>query len=508
MSKEESRKISSTKNFITTIIPFFFIAILGFWRVSAFIENLGEEIYAVNQIFYQIFAYLSLAEAGIGAVVVQKYYKLLIDKNKEEINNVYSASKIFLNRISILMLVIGFVFSFGLKLLTNNTLSLGYMQVLLMLFLCRNLVDYFVFSPRFVIQADQKSYKINYLVNFIRIGEIALEIFLLYMKIDYAIILVFTIILRVILNYIINKKILNEYTWLKKVKNPDMSVLSGTKNMLAYRLANIVYSNTDILVISSVLTPLSVTIYASYNYIIKFMADIMSVIVQAVTPGLGNVIHAEDKKESKKILEELNSAFFLFAMFSSVCIAGLIDKFIVLWVGEDKLIGSITLLVMIIILYHTIAKKIIVSVAEIKGWFKESRNIAIAESCINLVLSILLVKPLGIAGVLLATLIATVFTNFWFYPKYVYKKLYNESCIKYHMKYLLYLAITLGMSYISINIIRNIKVENYFDWIILASVFTLVIAIILSIVMYIVSKPFRSFVAKIKLTLKQMLSHN
>ena len=79
------RKINSLKNFLTTFIPLIIITFLGFFKLKAFRVGLGDEVYALNQVFFQIFAYLSMAEAGIGAIVQKEYYKLFTKDDKETI---------------------------------------------------------------------------------------------------------------------------------------------------------------------------------------------------------------------------------------------------------------------------------------------------------------------------------------------------------------------------------------------------------------------------------------
>ena len=87
------RKLNSLKNFITSTIPFIVLIFLGFWKVNVWQNTLDADIYAINQLFFQIFAYLSLAEAGIGALVLKEYYRLFVEKNKDEICIYYTLSK-------------------------------------------------------------------------------------------------------------------------------------------------------------------------------------------------------------------------------------------------------------------------------------------------------------------------------------------------------------------------------------------------------------------------------
>ena len=93
------RKSNSLKNFITSTIPFIILIFLGFWKINVWQNTLDENVYALNQLFFQIFAYLSLAEAGIGALVQKEYYKLFATDDKERICIYYTLSKKMLRNV-------------------------------------------------------------------------------------------------------------------------------------------------------------------------------------------------------------------------------------------------------------------------------------------------------------------------------------------------------------------------------------------------------------------------
>ena len=199
-------------------------------------------------------------------------------------------------------------------------------------------------APRNVIQSDQKSYKINFWVNLVRILENGIEIVLLYLKVDYLIILIPGIFIRIIINMIINKKVFKEYPWLQEVDNPDKSIFANAKHFIIYRISTIVYNNIDLLIISSFLDPAFVVMYSGYNYIVKTLADVLGMISQAIGASLGNAINELENKENRVVFEKLNCAHAAFSMFCTICFIILIDKFICIWIGEENqksLIGVI-----------------------------------------------------------------------------------------------------------------------------------------------------------------------
>ena len=92
------RKTQTIKNVLSYLIPYFIIAILGFVKLKYLLSGLGVEIYALNQLFIQIFAYISILEGGIGVLITQAYYKYFADENidKNKIVSIFIHSKVWL----------------------------------------------------------------------------------------------------------------------------------------------------------------------------------------------------------------------------------------------------------------------------------------------------------------------------------------------------------------------------------------------------------------------------
>jgi len=490
---------------MTTTFSYIVLAILGFLRIKVFVGNLGEEVYSANQLFYQIFAYLSIAEAGIGVIIVQKYYSLLIKKDKDNINVIHTTAKSFLRKIALGIFIVGVGISFFLKYLTNNTLSLGYLQLIFMLFMVRNLIDYLMFTPRLVMQADQKSYITNRIVNSFKIIEILVEVILLSFGVPYEYILIPTIIERIIMNYFVNKRIYKEYPWLKTVEKKDNSVLKNAKYLIGHRIAVIVSNNTDMLVISSFLTPRDVTIYSAYNYITKFASDAANIILNALLASYGNLMHADTKSKDKlETFEEMNSLFVIIATILCTWLGFFISNFVGLWIGFDKQLTLAGLIPMLVILYQNISRLMFNATRDVHGWFKQTQYIAYAEGILNVVLSIILLQKFGLVGVLVATVISNILTNFWFYPIYTYKKLFNKKPFKYYLKFALNLCLGAILFYVTYLLIGMLNVTNYLALICYALIYLVIILVAIWGINYLVFKDFRNFMHKLKDLVKEI----
>ncbi|MCC3386072.1 hypothetical protein D4758_19470 [Enterocloster citroniae] len=59
----------------------------------------------------------------------------------------------------------------------------------------------------------------------------------------------------------------------------------------------------------------------------------------------------------------------------------------------------------------------------------------------NIVFSIILVKPFGIAGVVIATALSRIFTTVWFDPYLVFKHAFSKGTRRYWATYFLYIFV-------------------------------------------------------------------
>lgn len=492
------RKKNTIKNFLTDIIPYFVFAILGFVQVKIFINSLGEEIYSLNQLFIQLFSYISLVEGGAGAIIAQKYYKLFVDENKEKIKETYVSSIHAMKKISLIIMIIGFCLSFFLELLTKNSLSLLYMQVVFLLYTFRSVIEYLNISPRFVIQGDQKGYKINIILNIFKLIDVIIEIILLLYGLDYIIILIFSIFTKIIMYYFVNKKVYSLYPWLKETKNIEPISIKGIGYMYYHKIAGAVYNNTDLLLISSKLSPFEVTMYSFYNYICKYISDFVYMIGNSLMASLGNVIYKETNEKSFEIFDEINSFFLFIATFCGLNVCLLSDSFISLWIGNEYTVNNFLAIFMAFLLFFSISKRILALVCETKGLYKETKNIVIIEAIANVVLSLILINYFDIAGVLAATVISYFITTFWYYPKYVFNNIFDKSSKLYFKNYFIGLF-TFIILFVIYRKLIYFNINNSLIWFVIAFINAVISGIIIFTIFYL-------FIPSYKRIIKKLLS--
>lgn len=90
---------------------------------------------------------------------------------------------------------------------------------------------------------------------------------------------------------------------------------------------------------------------------------------------------------------------------------------------------------------------------EANGLFEQVRYLMLIRAAINIVLSVVLGKIWGTFGILLATAISLIATNFWYEPGILFKKVFEVSVFDYwtkQIKYFLATVVGLIIAYYSI----------------------------------------------------------
>jgi O-antigen/teichoic acid export membrane protein len=486
---------NSLLNFFSSYFIYFILVILGIFKVRIFLSHLGQDLYALNQLYVNLYSYLAIAEGGVGMALIYRLYPRFAQHKKDEINALYSGTVIIYRWIGLGVILSGFVLALGIPLIIkDNTLPNLYILLTFMLFVIRSAVDYFFIVPRLIIQADQKMYKVNLLIFGSRFFIILTEILIIMGGHDYVWSLVPGILLTLLANILINRHVKKLYPWLKKGPLKDFSTTSDTQHLLLHKGLHLITKNIDIVLMSYFLGALSVTIYAAYNYFIKFALDSFEHLFNAVKDAMGLLFQ---EKVPDDVFEKVRDYFSLFNFVAVVAISLFylnINKFITLWIGKAYLTDALTLILILILVYVSTMRQSFELTKTALGKFKETKRIAVIQAALNLSLSLLLVTPLGMKGVILGTIISFFLTDFWYYPRAIYKTACHLPWASYYKTQglnLIVLVLVLSGSQAGLNVLfKNAQDLTFGGWLVYAVCSTLLVGVLAIGLSLIVSKPF------------------
>ena len=122
---------------------------------------------------------------------------------------------------------------------------------------------------------------------------------------------------------------------------------------------------------------------------------------------------------------------------------------------------------------------------EATGLYRRTKYIMLIASGINLILSILFAKILGVPGVIIATILSRVFTYFWFEPNILFKEFFDRGVLSYYFDYFFNVFFVVLIGKISITIFNNLFVSNsWMIWFLKAIILTLFVNVFYIIINY------------------------
>lgn len=487
------RTKSTIINFITDALPQVLILLLGLVKTKFFIQILGEAQLGLYQLYGQIVAYLVLVEGGIGSAILFRLYSPLNHKNQKQIDGIMSAGRFLFRIIACLILVLGFIISFFIGFFIQDSaenFSFSFMQITFLIYLLSQALYYFTIPHRVLFEADQKKYVPNLVFQTVAIVKAILEIIIVCSGLGLIAVLVSLVICSLIANIIILIVFKKYYKKVNFKAKKDFTMLKDVKDLFINTLGILVTSNIDILIISKIIGLGYVVIYSTYNYFVEGIKQFIDKISSSVMSGVGDLL-VESKEKALKVFNEFNEFVFFVASIICVPMFVFINKFIEIWYKGEIVTNIVWALLFTMILFYQITKIPLKVFTYSSGKFKEVKVFVIVEVIVNLTLSLILVRFMGITGVLLATVISMFVADWCTKPFVIFKKIIEGNVWKYYKNYIMN---TLFIVFVSI-VIYLIVPTGYSSLIVclLLGAGTVIVNFIVMTIYYIVTKQY-SFV--------------
>ncbi len=437
------RTINSIKSISTGFLGQFLTISLQFISRTVFIHILGKEYLGISGLFTNVLHVLNMTELGIGTAIVYSLYKPLAenDKNKVSANLNFLKKSYFIIGCTIAgvgLLLIPFL-PYIMKEITYQV----NINVIYILYLFQSVASYWFFAYKgALLQADQKKYMANLIRYFVAVITVFIQIGTLVLFKSFMAYTIIGIASQVCVNIITARKVDKLYPYIKSNKNESLSKLEQKqifKNIYGlsmYKINSTIVRSSDNIVISSFISTIAVGLYSNYHMIVGALLTMNKMIITSFTASVGNLYVTESKEKSVFVFRCLSFLSFWLYGFCSICLWILINPFISLWVGKDYLFNDFTVFVIVLDFLMDGYQRVPILYKDACGLFWQGRYRPFATTILNILLSIALAPSIGIAGVLLGTIISRLFTTWWFEPWLIYKYAFNSSCIKYFYKYI------------------------------------------------------------------------
>lgn len=484
----DSRIKNTTKNAITGLLNQVINLLLNFISRTVFIHYLGVEYLGISGLFTNILQVLSMADLGFGTAMVYSMYKPIANDDKSTLSSLMNYYRKIYNYIAVSVLVIGFILIPFLPYIVNTEKSIDHLVIYYILYLLNTVMSYLFVYKTSIAVAHQKSYILNnYDSLFIIIQNILQIIFLIYTR-NFIIFLIIQIMCSFIKNLYKARKSEQMYPYIKNKgeinERTKKEIFNNVKSMFVYKVGGVLLNNTDNVIISILIGTSVVGLYSNYLIVITAINSFTNIFFNSMTASIGNLNVTSSNDESFQYFNRINFLSVCVFSFCGICFYTLINDFINLWLGNAFIFDKLTVIAITLNLVIPGTIRTVSLYRDTMGMFQDTKYIFFITSVINIILSIILGKEMGLAGVLLATSIARLLTNMWFEPLVLFKKYLKQSPIKYFRKQIGFWIIFV-INLIIVQILCNIIFTNItlFSFV-LKTIFVAISAIIFMIIFF------------------------
>lgn len=462
------RTQKALKNIYFTLLQKICDLVLLFIQRTFFIRILGVVYLGVSGLFANIFTIFSLMELGISSSIIFLLYKPLAEGNNEEVSRLMQLYKKFYNIVGTSILIIGMFLIPFLKYIVNMNCGVDNLYLIYILTLISTSTSYFFSYKRSLLEADQKLYVSSLNIFIFNTLATIFRIFVLIFFKNYLLFLLITIIMNFVSNLVISKKVTKMYPLIqfsKKVKFKQYELKPIFSRMFAVSLnsiGNVVLTGTDNIIMSTYFGLATVGIYSNYYMFTNLIYTTISWLFVSVTAGVGNLKAKNDDINSFYTFKRMSFINYYFYFICCVMLYSFVNPLISIWIGEEYLFDKTLVFIIVLNLFITGMRHTTVTFINASGLYYDIKYKPLIEAFLNLLISIVLTKYIGIIGIFLGTFLSLFFVSTWLEPYILYKKWFKKDIKEYYISFLLkfifLIIIMLGIE----KIVSILNINGYF----------------------------------------------
>ena len=463
-----------------------------------YLVSYGSETNGLLNSVNQFLVYLGLFESGVGLATLQELYKPVAIQDKVAINKVLSSTHRYYRKA-------GKYYFFALILLAAlypllAKSSLNYHEVALIVIISGigSGSAFFVHGKyKLLLQAEGKNYIISNIGSIYNIAAGVIKVVMVNRKMPITAIVFASTSLNLLQGTFFWAYIRKNYTWID-VKMPVNTYKASQKRyVLIHQIAGLVFQNTDILILTITCNLSVVSVYSVYKLVYVHLESLLLGCSSSVNYRLGQLFQIDKRDYIRKIM--IFELVFGALSFSIYAVAfDMILPFVRLYTSgvadiqyEDGLIAILFTTIALL----TIIRQPMLMTINYAGHFKNTTRQTIAETLINLVVSLFGVWICGIYGVLLGTVAALAYRSIdvLFYAN---KKLLDQTPWKSLKIYLIDIVTFIGTQVIFNIIAVDYKVQSFMTFVVVCIAELLVALMVFSVVLFAGFSELRQFCRK------------
>lgn len=483
-----SRTQNATRNIYTGIVGKIVSLILPFVSRTIILYYLGVNYLGIGTLLSSVLSFLSLAELGFSSAITFAMYKPVAEDNTEKLCSLLKYYKKLYRLIGLIILILGCSIVPILRFLIKGNIPQDInLYILYFIYLVNSVVSYFFAGyKQGLLNAYQRMDITNVINLCVSIINNLVQIVVLLLTKNYycyAIVPVVGTIITNATNSIITSKLFPNIRPLGNLDSGEKkAIFNKLGGLFGSKLNSIVVHQADILVISSFIGITTVAIYGNYYYIMNAVAGFILIVFNSLTASVGNKIATDSIEECFKLYKRINVINAAIVNFCTTCFICLFQPFMKIWVGSSLMFDMIFVILFVLYFFVYEIQRTTLLFKDAAGLWREDRYRPYISMVFNVVSNLVLVRIIGIYGIVLSTVLAFCISLPWVNNvlfKYLFKRSPTEGIVDV-VKYLIISTISAVTSWIICSQIPEGIVWLFVRLIICTGISSIVFILILS----------------------------
>jgi O-antigen/teichoic acid export membrane protein len=433
----QRRTKKASKNVFYNLSSQILILVITFISRTFFINAFGVEYLGINGLFSDVLGMLSMADLGFNTAMVFSLYKPLAENDKTKIAGLITFYRKVYLLIAATVTLVGIAIIPLLPYLVKVNRPIPDLWLYYLFALANVVVSYLCVYKTSILSADQKGYIIALVSMGTGIFGMCLQILSILLWSNYIVYLAIGSVVVLTNNLISSAIATKRYPFINSRvqlhNNEKKNIYTNIRSAFIYKVSSVLLNGTTNVIISVIISTAVVGYYSNYLMIQNKIMLLYSSAFAAVTASIGNLIATENAAKKKQIFECEQSISFIFSGIVIPCYIALANDFIKIWLGTDYTLTFAVVTAAGINLYLGCVFQPLWSYRDATGIYQKTKWAMVCCAILNILLSVILGKLLGLFGIVIASSLSRISTYAWFEPKILFKTYFKHSPREYYI---------------------------------------------------------------------------
>ena len=439
------------KNTVVGVMSQFVAALTGTVTHLVFIRFMIREYLGAKGLFSNILEFLSLAELGIGLVLVYSMYQPIAEKDERKLIALTQFYRKAYHLIAGMIFCTGMCLIPFLSFFIENMEAVPHARMIFFLYLVSSASSYLWVYKQSILSADQRIYVTHLYSMVASLVQCVLQVICLVLTHNFFLYLIIQGVMGVGKNILISRKAGKLYPFLNTkekillTKEEKKVIYKNVFAMFNHHVGAVVLGSTDNLLISKFIGIVYCGFYGNFKMIVNLMNSLINQFFNAMLSSVGNMNALESKDTVYKTFKYLHFLSFWIYTFCTVGFIELANPLLITILtmmgveGVNDYAFTFPTILMIGLNFYIVGiRKVPLTFKEAMGLLWNDRYKPIAEAAINLVVSIAAIQRMGIAGIFFGTIFSMVITSLWVEPLILFRHGLKRSMGEFWVRNFIY----------------------------------------------------------------------